>query len=1171
MPLTSADQVPFNDLTPLESDSATQDQGIKFTGTGENLDSVLHKSPLRTFPASQDQQTPERFYVESAVLDHRLEAHTKTPNVLPSGQSAIPHSSDENATLISMTRSTSEEKMRENNTPPKKMLRIRPDGKLLSPKAKLGADERKGGKRRKISRSSEERRSLVVVFSYAKQNDNGPTVGKRIQEILSRTGRKLLPASGEISHPSRPTHPFFTGGLKRDEARDRPKAEEKQGLIELPKNVNKEVERLSVRKARVNSKPPDIVKRPATPVDERRPTIGTDFAKVSRFPGAREPLWPPCDMLHIGIGDLSQLSSTQQASGGSTNFTERKLKEIPVQVPADEDVTGTLIDLCKSYTQMRTAVPEVTSKIHRHFRRPQRRVMTGIQLQAQVQARVSCPLPDTGPSKYVVNDRSIDQQSRARSPSRHLHPALLQAYACIHTSLTAFDQFRCETLSWSHKYAPRSADQVLQRGKEAVILRDWLKRLSVFSTEPHVKSSKTNSEKIQRKKRRRIEEMDGFLVSSDDDNDTMDAISEPDEQRSLHRSTKGSVLRSEGTATTSGTPKNVAISMIISGPHGCGKTAAVYAVAQELGFEVFEINSGSRRSGKDILDRVGDMARNHLVNGHQDEERATTDEDMIRLDEKLKADISSGRQGTMQKFFQPKQPSEATKTQHKQSPKKMIPKGKALKDGPTSKSPNKSKTSKTQNQKQSLILLEEVDVLFEEDRFFWATTLDLIEKSKRPVVLTCSDESLLPIKDISPHGILRFTSAPESLAVDYLLLVAANEGHLLCQQAVKALYTVKGCDLRAAMVELNFWCQMGIGDQKGGLEWMLINNTDMPQYKNSPSLRVISEGTYESGMGWFGGEMISKSSCGELAQKTDRYLQLWKEWGLDPEEADFEIPVTETSNSDISRSDNIRKLVSLERSLDALSAADLFPSQMRQKSSVQLDKTIPDHTIASRLSYPEQPDLLQADPCLDHTGLSESLALTLRASAESQHARGWIKTDVVEKSDDLLLRHAIDHPSSTSTISQDIFDAFEPLARFSKPILGIPKGPSISNFDGPLRSVVVDLAPCARSIVSYDMQLERQRRELSALLSHPGAEPGRTRTTRASRAALEGGDKANTRREKWFPKDIDSDAILRTGGDDWQAFLTQRMALSPLEHDEKDEPVQSTLRNIAQDHTSHES
>jgi hypothetical protein len=39
---------------------------------------------------------------------------------------------------------------------------------------------------------------------------------------------------------------------------------------------------------------------------------------------------------------------------------------------------------------------------------------------------------------------------------------------------------------------------------------------------------------------------------------------------------------------------------------------------------------------------------------------------------------------------------------------------------------------------QSIILLEEVDVLFGEDVNFWPAAIKLINKSHRPVVLTCN-------------------------------------------------------------------------------------------------------------------------------------------------------------------------------------------------------------------------------------------------------------------------------------------------------------------------------------------------------------------------------------------------------------------------------------------------
>ena len=127
-------------------------------------------------------------------------------------------------------------------------------------------------------------------------------------------------------------------------------------------------------------------------------------------------------------------------------------------------------------------------------------------------------------------------------------------------------------------------------------------------------------------------------------------------------------------------------------------------------------------------------------------------------------------------------------------------------------------------------------------------------------------------------------------------------------------------------------------------------------------------------------------------------------------------------------------------------------------------------------------------------------------------------------------------PFTKSSISP----AFDPISRSQKAVLGIPKGPQISAFDGPLSVLAEDLAPYVRSIVSYDLRLEDQRCQLSSLLSQPGKNGKKARTTRASRAALEGGSKAHTRRERWFPNHTDFDAVLETGGKEWQDVLLQR-------------------------------
>ncbi|KPP79183.1 ATPase family AAA domain-containing protein 5-like [Scleropages formosus] len=53
--------------------------------------------------------------------------------------------------------------------------------------------------------------------------------------------------------------------------------------------------------------------------------------------------------------------------------------------------------------------------------------------------------------------------------------------------------------------------------------------------------------------------------------------------------------------------------LLITGPPGVGKTAAVYACAQELGFKVFEVNASSQRSGRQILSQLKEATQSHQV------------------------------------------------------------------------------------------------------------------------------------------------------------------------------------------------------------------------------------------------------------------------------------------------------------------------------------------------------------------------------------------------------------------------------------------------------------------------------------------------------------------------------------------------------------------------------
>lgn len=225
---------------------------------------------------------------------------------------------------------------------------------------------------------------------------------------------------------------------------------------------------------------------------------------------------------------------------------------------------------------------------------------------------------------------------------------------------------------WTDHWRPMKADQVLGNEQRSLLLRNWLKELQVTG---EVKGGRV-IKKVEKRKKKVRGELDDFIV---------DDVEEAWFDQFRKSAIDGS---SEVDLDESGAPSDYLMNAIIlQGPTGSGKTAAVYACAAELGFEVFEIYPGfGKRSGKEVGHSVGNLGRNHMV--------------------------SSGGMGGGATW----KGSRLAKT--------LVETSKGSNFGP----------------RQSLILLEEVDLLYEEDKGFWAAVVELISTSKRPVVMTCNGE-----------------------------------------------------------------------------------------------------------------------------------------------------------------------------------------------------------------------------------------------------------------------------------------------------------------------------------------------------------------------------------------------------------------------------------------------
>ncbi|KAI0906772.1 hypothetical protein F4823DRAFT_605910 [Ustulina deusta] len=975
-------------------------------------------------------------------------------------------------------------------------------------------------------------KALVITISYGIDATSREQVGQQIGDVLlgaSRIPSPVLthptpdtppsgqgntdaealgattPGKGTIMLPQKPAHPFFQAKTKgtsstHSDGQKAPKAEKAK------------------RQVIFTSTPCSSRQALPMPSNPSFPTLGLKKGSM-KTPGAQYPAWPWHDMVHVRDNlsphfiDNTGLEPTLRHSRG------RKAKGQEIHVGQHESIlyeSASKLGIRQLADDLKSMNDEDFRPIAPLVRVPIKHFESGRKLQAQV-------------FKELRTLRNNDGSVKT-------HPAIIHAYMSIATTLSAFDKSTCESVPWAQKYAPTSAQCVLQRGREAELLRDWLESLKVQAVDtgasdnvPKPKNSSTL------KKKRKHKKLEGFVVSSDEESSEMDEISDDEPQWLIHGA-KRTVVRSGDVVDRGGKPSSrLANAVLLSGPHGCGKTATVYAIAKELDFEVFEINAGARRSGKDILEKVGDMTRNHLVHHQKDEHRGD-----VTTDDEVAKDLKSGKQGMMTSFFKPKH-SQSTKEAKKadQTPEAPVP-------ASQEKKLNKDK-------KQSLILLEEVDILYEEDKQFWATVISMIAQSKRPFIMTCNNESMIPVQSLKLHGIFRLSSPPANLACDMLLLIAANEGHVLRRHAIEALYESRGHDLRAAITELNYWCQIGVGDLRGGFDWFYPRwpkGSDVDE--EGQTIRVVSQGTYHTGMGWLNRDLTTtESSLPSIVP--DLHRESWEHWGLDVSDhhefEDCSIWADRATEQASSRAARLALLQSIETFADVISESDLCSPFLPPLSNrIRLDATTP-HLHAKTLDdFTVGNKILEVTPLCHYSSISQDLSASLRILAQSKLVGGELppsqNVSPISRFDERRITDGIERHLKMSSRSQgpitrkDYSAAFDPIAASEKIVANNYLDPSV--FDREMTLLCLDVAPYVRSIVSYDQRLQNERRARSNLLSEGGRpEKKRMRTTRAALSALEGSSRSTTRREKYFAADLNPYLVMRTGGKCWEELVRQ--------------------------------
>lgn len=994
---------------------------------------------------------------------------------------------------------------------PRKQIKISKTGKLLSSPPKPAMETVTSPKKRRGRKPAKAKiLPTVTVISYGKDAASRATIGQKIEDILNSKKASKTRTATQTKAPPKPsappknTHPFFRGKPQKD-------APAAKAVAELPPpNTRKSA--CTPGKLRAEA----LRDRSPEPVQAFNSGLRTN--KDGKQSGLNEAVWPTGENAHVRNLNTSHLPPRLDNSACiQLALRPRKLKNAVITVPDHEElVTRLAHDLVQDRTGGKHQSTTQSGALE-GARLPTRLLTTGVEIQRRVREQLLAQVPTSG--------------------KRAVHPAIGDLFDEIENTLTPFDEGRCEVQSWTQKYAPKTASHVLQTGTEAAVLKDWLQSLTVLAVSGTLKAT-TMLDAKQPPKKKRKKALDSFIVDDDEEDE--------DEEMIMIPAAAGTSLTRPGSYRLSQWTRNKNV-VLISGPNGSGKSATVHAVAKELGFEVFEINAGMRRSGKDIQDKVGDMTANHLVNHKrnaasvQEVVRVDDDTDDDRMDMALEKDISSGRQGTMTSFFQAKPGA----TTAKPKPKVQVPDVKKA-TAPAAQSTLPMIQASRNSQKQSLILIEEADILFDEDQQFWAQIIKIASLSKRPIVITCNDERQIPMHDLPLAAILRLQPAPVDLATDYLLVLAGKEGHLLERQAVRDLYESKDHDLRASIMELDLWCQMSVGDRKGGLEWMYQRwPVGKDKDEHGRTLRVASEGTYKSGMGWLSHDVFQTRSNAAFDKEEEFLQEIWADWGISPSawtaslENERQLPQKEASD----RFSRLEQLESLDTYANSLSAADMFCRvnlpNYETSHDQPIDATQPPMPEKSRLSYTLAAPLLQVDPTADYLNLDTAISIQThlllhRTYPDLSHPPtsppSLPLTEHSSAPSILLARHA---QRTSIPLTRPIFSsALDCLAAAPDTYLAERTSFTLtpSSFDRTFSIITLDLAPYVRSIVAHEQVLEDQRVCLGNLLN-AGGTGKRARTTRASRVALEGGVRETKRRDRWFDADVDFEKVMSTAGE----------------------------------------
>ena len=254
--------------------------------------------------------------------------------------------------------------------------------------------------------------------------------------------------------------------------------------------------------------------------------------------------------------------------------------------------------------------------------------------------------------------------------------------------------------------------------------------------------------------------------------------------------------------------------IVLEGPSGIGKTAAVYACAAELGLKVLEVNPAMSRAGRHVLTSFGEATQSHELAKWSSLELAKQDGSQGGPAEgggKKKKDAAAKKGGG--------KAAKAGKAETTAKPNLFFGAGRPAVDA---KAKAKAEAEKAEAAKKaaaaamapeldtaiesSLVLFEEVDIVFDDDVGFYAALRKLARHSKCPIVLTCNALPAELRRDAAlQRQCLSWSRPTMPTLVGYLSAVCAVCGVQMADRELHQLAEFHNCDLRQILHTIQCW------------------------------------------------------------------------------------------------------------------------------------------------------------------------------------------------------------------------------------------------------------------------------------------------------------------------------------------------------------------------------